>query len=79
MVRTDAGEDHIVLCDKCGYAANVEKATSTARRMSTMATGNRRLEEFTLPRAFIRSRTLTTFPEALRPDRQIKDSGLRAR
>src|SRR5712671_379105 len=29
MVRTPAGEDQIVSCDKCAYAANMEKATST--------------------------------------------------
>ena len=28
MVRTDAGEDLIASCSTCGYAANVEKATS---------------------------------------------------
>jgi prolyl-tRNA synthetase len=28
MVRTDAGEDYIVSCDGCDYAANMEKATS---------------------------------------------------
>ena len=28
MVRTPAGEDHIVSCEKCDYAANLEKATS---------------------------------------------------
>lgn len=28
MVRTDAGEDLIASCEKCGYAANTEKATS---------------------------------------------------
>jgi len=28
MVRTPAGEDHIVSCDGCNYAANMEKATS---------------------------------------------------
>ncbi len=28
MVRTPAGEDQIVSCEKCGYAANMEKATS---------------------------------------------------
>jgi prolyl-tRNA synthetase len=28
MVRTPAGEDQIVGCDGCGYAANLEKATS---------------------------------------------------
>jgi prolyl-tRNA synthetase len=28
MVRTPAGEDQIVSCEKCNYAANLEKATS---------------------------------------------------
>jgi prolyl-tRNA synthetase len=28
MVRTEAGEDLVVSCEKCGYAANMEKATS---------------------------------------------------
>ncbi len=28
MVRTPAGEDQVVSCEKCGYAANMEKATS---------------------------------------------------
>lgn len=28
MVKTDAGEDMIATCEECGYAANLEKATS---------------------------------------------------
>ncbi len=28
MVASDAGEDHVVSCKACGYAANLEKATS---------------------------------------------------
>src|SRR5438270_7358275 len=28
MVMTDAGEDMVASCEKCGYAANLEKATS---------------------------------------------------
>lgn len=28
MVMTDAGEDLVAMCSKCGYAANLEKATS---------------------------------------------------
>ncbi|MFB3829738.1 MAG: proline--tRNA ligase [Bryobacteraceae bacterium] len=28
MVATDAGEDHVVVCRKCGYSANMEKAVS---------------------------------------------------
>jgi len=30
MVTTDAGEDYVVLCPACGYAANLEKAESVA-------------------------------------------------
>ncbi len=30
MVKSDAGEDWVVLCPKCGYAANLEKAVSDA-------------------------------------------------
>ncbi|MAI79804.1 MAG: proline--tRNA ligase [Deltaproteobacteria bacterium] len=29
MLRTDAGEDRVAACGACGYAANVEKATSS--------------------------------------------------
>lgn len=29
MVKTDAGEDMVAACASCGYAANIEKATST--------------------------------------------------
>ena len=31
MVRTPAGEDLVVSCEKCGYAANLEKATAKLR------------------------------------------------
>jgi prolyl-tRNA synthetase len=31
MAPSEAGEDHIVLCDRCDYAANVEKAVSVPR------------------------------------------------
>jgi prolyl-tRNA synthetase len=29
MVASDAGEDFVAVCDKCGYAANLEKAVAT--------------------------------------------------
>jgi prolyl-tRNA synthetase len=35
MVRSDAGEDFIVHCPSCGYAANLEKAMSTAAAPAT--------------------------------------------
>src|SRR5215472_4147064 len=37
MVRTRAGEDQIVSCEKCNYAANMEKATSTLEPVEDLA------------------------------------------
>src|ERR1700691_5078258 len=37
MVRTPAGEDQIVSCDGCNYAANIEKATSKLRPVDDLA------------------------------------------
>jgi prolyl-tRNA synthetase len=41
MVSTDAGEDFVVSCAQCGYAANLEKATSQLDAVEDLApTGN---------------------------------------
>jgi prolyl-tRNA synthetase len=37
MVRTPAGEDQIVSCDSCSYAANMEKATSKLAAVEDLA------------------------------------------
>src|SRR5262249_1517555 len=37
-VRTPAGEDKIVSCEKCGYAANIEKATSKLEPVEDLKT-----------------------------------------
>src|SRR5438067_13135641 len=37
MVRTPAGEDQIVSCDGCDYAANLEKATSKLEKVTDLA------------------------------------------
>jgi len=37
MVRTPAGEDHIVSCDGCNYAANIERATSRLEAWGDLA------------------------------------------
>jgi prolyl-tRNA synthetase len=37
MVRTPAGEDQIVSCDGCNYAANMEKATSKLEAVTDLA------------------------------------------
>src|ERR1700674_2954476 len=43
MVRTPAGEDQVVSCEKCNYAANMDKATSKlapVEDLATMGDGN---------------------------------------
>ena len=70
MVYTDAGEDLVASCPKCGYAANTEKATS---RISAMDDGGetRDLEKFPTPG--VRTiEDLVTFPGGASADRQIK-------
>ncbi len=37
MVMTDAGEDFVASCAKCGYAANLEKATSRVEPVEDLA------------------------------------------
>ncbi|MEW6206787.1 MAG: proline--tRNA ligase [Acidobacteriota bacterium] len=70
MVRTEAGEDLIAVCEKCGYAANVEKATS---RIAAVADeeGPAAPEEFPTPGVRTIS-DLTAFPGGAAADRQIK-------
>ncbi|MEN3332948.1 MAG: prolyl-tRNA synthetase [Blastocatellia bacterium] len=70
MVRTEAGEDRIVVCEACDYAANVEKATSRLAEVAD-GEGSEKPEEFPTPGV----RTiddLTTFPGGAAADRQIK-------
>lgn len=70
MVRTDAGEDRIVVCENCGYAANVEKATSSLEAVIDEE-GPLTPEEFPTPG--VRTiEDLTTFPGGAAADRQIK-------
>ncbi len=48
MVASDAGEDWIAFCGSCGYAANVEKATSLLAEVEDMP-GPESPEEFATP------------------------------
>ena len=41
MVRTPAGEDRIVSCEKCKYAANLDKATSKLAAVEDLSRGRR--------------------------------------
>ncbi|MBA3243399.1 MAG: proline--tRNA ligase [Acidobacteria bacterium] len=70
MARTDAGEDFIAHCASCGYAANLEKATSRLSAIEDEA-GPAAPEEFPTPgvRTIV---DLTTFPGGAAADRQIK-------
>jgi prolyl-tRNA synthetase len=70
MARTPAGEDFIVNCANCGYAANLEKATSRLAAIHDEA-GPAAPEEFPTPG--VRTiEDLTTFPGGAEASRQIK-------
>lgn len=70
MVRTEAGEDHIVTCQKCDYAANVEKAVSRLPEFEDEE-GPAAPEQFPTPG--VRTiEDLTTFSGGAAADRQIK-------
>jgi prolyl-tRNA synthetase len=71
MVRTDAGEDFIVVCDKCGYAANLEKATSRLSPISGDDAGPPSPERFPTP-GVVTIEALISFPGGAPADRQIK-------
>ena len=70
MARTDAGEDYIAVCERCGYAGNLEKATSKIPAVEDEA-GLDAPEEFPTPG--VRTiEDLTTFPGGAEASRQIK-------
>src|SRR6267378_6088906 len=49
MVPADTGENEIVLCDGCGYAANVEKATSKVLSPESKVANSPAVEKFPTP------------------------------
>jgi prolyl-tRNA synthetase len=70
MVKTDAGEDMIATCENCGYAANLEKATS---RLPEIKDGIGLDAPVEFPTPGVRTiEDLTTFPGGADADRQIK-------
>jgi len=70
VAKTTAGEDLVASCSNCGYAANVEKATSRLTLIEDEA-GPDAPEEFPTPG--VRTiEDLTTFPGGAAADRQIK-------
>jgi prolyl-tRNA synthetase len=70
VARTDTGEDLIATCENCGYAANLEKASSRLARITDFL-GPNAPEEFPTPG--VRTiEDLTTFPGGATPENQIK-------
>jgi prolyl-tRNA synthetase len=70
MARTPAGEDLIVHCQNCGYAANLEKATS---RLPVVEDGNGPAAPEEFPTPGVRTiEDLTTFPGGAEAAKQIK-------
>ena len=70
MVESDAGEDLVATCGRCGYAANVEKATSTLASVTDEG-GPAAPEKFATPG--VRTiEALTRFEGGAPADRQIK-------
>lgn len=70
MVYTDAGEDLVASCQRCGYAANLEKATS---RIPQIEDGDESGAPERFPTPGVRTiEDLVTFPGGAAADRQIK-------
>jgi prolyl-tRNA synthetase len=70
MARTPAGEDLIVSCPNCDYAANLEKATS---RIEPVEDGPSVTAPEEFPTPGVRTiEDLTTFPGGAAAERQIK-------
>jgi len=70
MARTNAGEDYIAVCESCGYAGNLEKATSRIPSFEDEA-GLGAPEEFPTPG--VRTiEDLVTFPGGAAAERQVK-------
>ena len=70
VAKTDAGEDFIASCPNCGYAANLEKATSRLTQIKDLV-GPDAPEEFPTPG--VRTiEDLETFPSGAKADSQIK-------
>jgi prolyl-tRNA synthetase len=70
MVRTEAGVDRLVRCPECGYAANMEKATSRLAPIHDEE-GSPMPESFPTPG--VRTiEDLAGFPDGVSAERQIK-------
>ena len=71
MVPAETGEDEVVSCDACGYAANIEKATSRFTPDSASQVPTSALEKFPTP-GVLTIEGLTQPPYHVAANRQIK-------
>ncbi|HEV8385849.1 MAG TPA: proline--tRNA ligase [Candidatus Acidoferrales bacterium] len=71
MVPAETGENEVVFCEKCGYAANVEKATSRFAHSAVSATPGAAIEKFPTP-GIVTIEALAHAPHNVPAERQIK-------
>lgn len=71
MVPAETGENEVVFCDACGYAANVEKATSGLAKTAPASGSTGPLEKFATP-GVVTIDALSRAPYSVGADRQIK-------
>ena len=70
MVPADTGENEVVYCEACGYAANIEKATSGIPRTAARDVGAA-VEKFPTP-GVVTIEALSKAPYSVPANRQIK-------
>src|SRR5579883_3610707 len=71
MVPAETGENEVVFCDACGYAANVEKATSRFAHTALADNPSGPTEKFATP-GVLTIEALSKAPYNVAPSRQIK-------
>jgi prolyl-tRNA synthetase len=71
MVPADAGENEVVFCEGCGYAANIEKAHSGIAPNSQASNSDAQAEKFATP-GVLTIEALTQPPYSVPAGRQIK-------
>jgi prolyl-tRNA synthetase len=70
MVPAETGENEVVYCEACGYAANIEKATSAAPK-SEIRNPKSEIERFATP-GVVTIEALSKAPYSVPANRQIK-------
>ncbi|HZR16534.1 MAG TPA: proline--tRNA ligase [Verrucomicrobiae bacterium] len=71
MVPAETGENEVVFCEACEYAANVEKATSAAPGSTAPSGPSPAVEKFATP-GVVTIEALTRTPHSVPAERQIK-------